>query len=67
VATTIAAAAPSTREGSKYEDNQFDMTDLDLLDIGDDEDFEDLGVGQSYHPLFSSLHWTLFLSPSSFR
>jgi hypothetical protein len=26
------------------------MTDLDLLDIGDDEDFEDLGVGPDQIP-----------------
>jgi hypothetical protein len=37
----------AAKETSRPQDDStsIDMSDLDLLDIGDDEDFEDLGVG----------------------
>jgi hypothetical protein len=64
-APTPVAAAAIGGGASKYEDN-LDMTDLDLLDIGDDEDFEDLGVGQFSHLPSPSLSHSPFASSLSF-
>lgn len=56
-----AVGAPTMTGVAKDEDN-LDMTDLDLLDIGDDEDFEDLGVGLFFPSTFTS-HLIIFSFP----